>query len=82
MTAAYVAASQATGSSVHLLLLQEPSPHCQYRDPRALSQQNPSGVVVLAGPRPAAMKLERDHAGEGVLGNLGRIRQQLGTVIC
>lgn len=39
-------------------------------------------VLVLAGPRPAAMRLERDRAGQGVLRNLGRIRQQLGTTTC
>lgn len=36
MTAAYVAASQATRSSMHLLLLREQSPDCQYHHPHAL----------------------------------------------
>lgn len=38
MTAAYVAAFQAMGHSVHLLLLQDPSPDWQGQDPRDLSQ--------------------------------------------
>lgn len=43
MTAAYVAASQATGCSVHLLLLQDPSPDCQCWDPCAFSSR---GIVL------------------------------------
>lgn len=39
-------------------------------------------AVVVAGPRPAAMKPEGNYAREGILGNLGRIKQQLGTVTC
>lgn len=43
MTAAYAAASQATGCSVHLLLLQDPSPDCQCWDPCAFSSR---GIVL------------------------------------